>query len=85
MTTRHRPPVSVDLDGEVTELMQVLIDNLDPILDGFKKTLWLLFFSGLIALVLGTILAAMRVSPVALMRGVGHVATSTSSATPRCC
>ncbi|MEJ7741514.1 MAG: amino acid ABC transporter permease [Nocardioidaceae bacterium] len=51
--------------------MQVLIDNVDLILDGFVKTLWLLLFSGLIALVLGTLLVALRVSPVSVMRVVG--------------
>jgi glutamate transport system permease protein len=51
--------------------MDVLIDNFGDILDGFVVTLWLLLFAGLIAAVLGTFLAAMRVSPVALMRGVG--------------
>jgi glutamate transport system permease protein len=51
--------------------MQVLIDNFDQILDGFIKTIWLLLFGGLIALVLGTVLAAMRVSPVGIMRSAG--------------
>ncbi|MBA2446030.1 MAG: amino acid ABC transporter permease [Nocardioidaceae bacterium] len=51
--------------------MQVLIDNFGLILDGFVKTLWLLLFAGLIALVLGTLLVALRVSPVAVMRAVG--------------
>ncbi len=51
--------------------MQVLIDNFDLILAGFVKTLWLLLFAGLIALVLGTVLVAMRVSPVAIMRLTG--------------
>ncbi len=51
--------------------MQVLLDNTDLILDGFIKTLWLLLFSGLIALVLGTLLVALRVSPVSVMRVVG--------------
>jgi glutamate transport system permease protein len=49
--------------------MQVLVDNFPEILDGFVVTLWLLLFSGLIAMVLGTVLVAMRVSPVAVMRG----------------
>lgn len=53
--------------------MQVLIDNLDQILEGFVKTLWLLLFSGLIAAVLGTVLVSLRVAPVGLMR---FVATS---------
>ncbi len=51
--------------------MQVLIDNFGQIVDGFVKTLWLLLFSGLIAAFLGTFLVALRVSPVALMRGAG--------------
>lgn len=51
--------------------MQVLIDNLPQILDGFIKTLWLLLFSGSIAAVLGTILVAMRVSPIAMLRLAG--------------
>jgi len=51
--------------------MQVLIDNRGAYLDGFIVTLWLLLFAGLIAAVLGTLLAAMRVSPVAIVRGAG--------------
>lgn len=51
--------------------MDVLLDNLPEIIDGFIKTMWLLFFAGVIALVLGTLLAAMRVAPVTIMRGAG--------------
>jgi len=51
--------------------MQVVFDNFSLVLEGFEKTLWLIFFSGLIAIVLGTLLAAMRVSPVPIMRGAG--------------
>ena len=51
--------------------MQVIIDNFSLVLKGFEKTLWLLLFSGLIAMVLGTVLVAMRVSPVPIMRGTG--------------
>lgn len=51
--------------------MQVLIDNFGEILDGFIKTLWLLLFAGMIAAALGTILVAMRVSPIALLRLAG--------------
>ncbi len=51
--------------------MQVLIDNFADILDGFIVTLWLLLFSGVIAAVLGTVLVAMRVSPIAILRGAG--------------
>lgn len=51
--------------------MSVLIDNRAAYLDGFLVTLWLLLFAGVIASVLGTLLAAMRVSPVTIVRGVG--------------
>ncbi len=51
--------------------MHVLIDNRGEVLDGFIVTLWLLLFSGIIAGLLGTVLVAMRVSPVALLRGAG--------------
>lgn len=51
--------------------MQVLIDNADQIWSGFVKTLWLLLFAGGIAFVLGTVLVAMRVSPVAILRLTG--------------
>ncbi len=51
--------------------MDVLIDNRAAYLEGFVVTLWLLLVAGAIAGVLGTTLAAMRVSPVTLVRGVG--------------
>lgn len=51
--------------------MDVLIENLPQILGGFAKTLQLLVVSGVVALVLGTALAAMRVSPVPVMRAAG--------------
>lgn len=51
--------------------MGVLVDHLPRILHGFGVTLNLLVFSAAIALVLGVLLAAMRVSPVAVMRAVG--------------
>ncbi|MGH3447936.1 MAG: amino acid ABC transporter permease, partial [Nocardioidaceae bacterium] len=41
------------------------------ILRGFEKTVWLLVFAGLIATFLGTLLAAMRVSPIPVMRATG--------------
>lgn len=49
--------------------MDVLIDNLADILDGFWQTLQLFAVSGLGALVLGTVIAAARVSPVPILRG----------------
>lgn len=51
--------------------MDTLIDNLDVIRKGFATTLWLLFFSSILATVLGTALAAFRVSPVASLRAIG--------------
>jgi glutamate transport system permease protein len=51
--------------------VRVVIDNFDLVLEGFEKTLLLLLFGGLIALVVGTALVAMRVSPVPIMRGAG--------------
>jgi glutamate transport system permease protein len=51
--------------------VNVLIDNLPSILRGFGETLRLLAVSGLVAVVLGVLLAAMRVAPVAVLRAVG--------------
>lgn len=51
--------------------MSVLIDNLPRILRGFLLTLELLGASGAIALVLGVLLAGMRVAPVPVLRAVG--------------
>lgn len=49
--------------------MDVLIDNFGVIVDGFWQTLQLFLVSGLYALVLGTLVAAARVSPVPILRG----------------
>lgn len=51
--------------------MGVVVDNLPRILQGFLTTLGLLGLSGLIALVLGTLLAGMRVAPVPVLRAIG--------------
>jgi glutamate transport system permease protein len=48
--------------------MDAIIENLPQFIDGFLMTLRLLVISGLGALVLGTIIAAMRISPVAAFR-----------------
>ena len=48
--------------------MEVLRDNLGLILDGFGQTLLLLLASGTGALILGTLVAAARVSPVGILR-----------------
>lgn len=49
--------------------MDALVDNFDLILDGFWQTLKLLAASGLLALVLGTLVGVARMSPVGVLRG----------------
>jgi glutamate transport system permease protein len=49
--------------------MSFLGDNLALLWEGFLTTLALAFLSGICALVIGTLLTAMRVSPVAPLRG----------------
>ena len=51
--------------------MSAIVDNLDLYWQGFRTTLALAVLSTALALVLGTLLAAMRVSPVPTLRGVG--------------
>lgn len=53
--------------------MDVIIDEFPSILDVFWVTIKLAVFAGIGSLVLGTILAAFRVSPVPILRGVGTV------------
>ncbi|MCB5283537.1 amino acid ABC transporter permease [Arthrobacter sp. AL08] len=49
--------------------MDVIIENLPAYWDGFLRTLFLAVVSGIISLIVGTLLAAARVSPVAALRG----------------
>src|SRR5680860_57965 len=51
--------------------MDTLLNNLDVFVDGFALTLQLFFWAAFFALILGTIVGGMRVSPVAPMRAVG--------------
>ncbi|WP_104081228.1 amino acid ABC transporter permease [Cryobacterium sp. Y11] len=51
--------------------MDTLLNNLDVFVDGFTLTLQVFLWSALFALFLGTIVGAMRVSPVGPMRWVG--------------
>ncbi|TFD88232.1 amino acid ABC transporter permease [Cryobacterium serini] len=51
--------------------MDTLLNNLDVFVDGFTLTLQVFLWAALFALILGTIVGAMRVSPVAPMRWVG--------------
>ena len=55
--------------------MDAIIENLPVFLDGFWKTLQLLLISGVGALVLGLVIAAMRISPIAALRGFATVYT----------
>lgn len=48
--------------------MDVVIENLPRFIDGFLMTLRLLLISGAGALVIGTVITAMRISPVAAFR-----------------
>ena len=51
--------------------MDVILDNLDTFRQGFVTTLTLTVLSTVLALLLGTLLAAMRVSPVPTLRAAG--------------
>lgn len=62
--------------------MQVLLDNYDLILDGFLQTLKLLVVSALGAMVIGTLVAAARVSPVSILRSVGTTYVTVFRNTP---
>ncbi|KGH47923.1 MULTISPECIES: amino acid ABC transporter permease [Modestobacter] len=62
--------------------MQFLIDNFDLFWDAFLTTLSLSLLACLVALVLGTVLAAMRVSPIAPLRGLATFYVETFRNTP---
>lgn len=51
--------------------MDTLINNRADIWSGFQTTLWLLLLAGLLATVMGTVLASFRVSPIASLRAFG--------------
>jgi glutamate transport system permease protein len=51
--------------------MSVLTNHLDLFLRAFGQTLQLFAISGVLSLLLGTLLAALRVSPVPVFRGIG--------------
>lgn len=62
--------------------MDVLIDNLPALLRGFRETIELSAVAAVVALVLGTVLAAMRVSPVPTLRWAGASYVNTIRNTP---
>lgn len=63
-------------------LIDFVIANLPSYLAGFRVTLLLLAVSGVCALVLGTIVVAMRISPVAALSRVAAVYTEILRCTP---
>jgi glutamate transport system permease protein len=56
-------------------VIELLVDNRDLFITGFQNTILLFILASIGALVLGTLLAAMRVSPVPALRllGTGYV------------
>ncbi|MGV8881944.1 MAG: amino acid ABC transporter permease [Rhodoglobus sp.] len=62
--------------------MDAIIENLPRFVDAFLMTLRLLIVSGVAALVIGTLVAAMRISPVAALRGFATVYTEIVRNTP---
>lgn len=62
--------------------MGVISNNLDIWLDGLLGTLILFFAGGVVALVLGTIVGAMRVSPIPVARAMGTLYVNTIRNTP---
>lgn len=62
--------------------MDAIIESLPQYWDGFLRTLFLAVVSGIIALVLGTLLAAARVSPIAALRSFSMVYVETLRNTP---
>jgi glutamate transport system permease protein len=63
-------------------MLSVLTDNWELFRDGFWLTIRLFLVAGLFSLVLGTILAAFRVSPIPALRGTGTGYVNTVRNTP---
>jgi glutamate transport system permease protein len=62
--------------------MSVLTNNLDLFLRLFGQTLQLFAISAVLSLLLGTLLAALRVSPVPVFRGIGTLYVTVLRNTP---
>jgi glutamate transport system permease protein len=62
--------------------VEQLISLLPEFWEGFRVTLLLLAVSGVLALILGTLIAAMRISPVAALRGLAAFWTEIARNTP---
>jgi glutamate transport system permease protein len=62
--------------------VDAVIENLPLFLEGFRNTLALLVLAGVGALVLGTVIAVLRISPIASFRGFATVYTEIVRNTP---
>ena len=62
--------------------MNVLIDNADPLLAAFALTLKLVVVAGLLSLIWGTVLAAMRVGPIRVLNVAGGLYVTLFRNTP---
>jgi len=51
--------------------VDTLLENRAEVWEGFQLTLWLVVSAGLLATVLGTVLASFRVSPIPSLRAIG--------------
>ena len=64
------------------DLISVLTDNLDEFLSGFWVTVRLVVFSFVIAMVVGTLVAALRIAPSKALQRLGGVYVETFRNTP---
>ena len=64
------------------DLISVLTDNLDEFLSGFWVTVRLVAFSFVIAMVVGTLVAALRIAPNKVLQRLGGVYVETFRNTP---
>lgn len=62
--------------------MDSVVEALPRYLDGFRLTLYLTVVSGLLSVVLGTVLAALRVSPLRSLRALGGTIVEAGRNTP---
>lgn len=62
--------------------MSAVLDSMPDYLAGFRMTLYLAVVSGVLSLLLGTVLAACRVSPLRSLRTVGTVLVEAGRNTP---
>lgn len=62
--------------------MQVLLDNLDLFVLGFRNTVLIFVVSAVLSLMLGIVIGVLRIAPSAPMRAVGTVYVNTLRNTP---